>query len=58
MIVKKCDRCGAIIEEERNPLGNNISIWDSDFPNEEQSLVQEWDVCENCIREFKDWMEG
>lgn len=58
MIVKKCDRCGAIIEEEHNPLGNNISIWDSDFSNEEQSLVQEWDVCENCIREFKDWMEG
>lgn len=58
MIVKKCDRCGAIIEEERNPLGNNISILDFDLSNEEGSFVQEWDMCENCIREFKDWMEG
>ena len=57
LLIKKCDRCGAVIEEVdyKNDLENILTSAISFFDGKEKIS---YDVCDYCACQFLDWMKN
>ena len=59
-VITYCDSCGKRIKEGR---GSNLNfkthIWHLDYSigEERQEFVQEGDLCENCAKKLRDFIE-